>query len=109
MFIIFLAIGLLLVFYGAYRLLDITNPIDSLINKIDTVEKDALLEVIDIYANKAKFEAKLKHYNETQQFIDNIILIKGKEKKYKLVDGYTTYLICANTLKQSEVKVDYFE
>lgn len=59
--------------------------------------------------NKAKFEAKLKHYNETQQFIDNIILIKGKDKKYKLVDGYTTYLICANTLKQSEVKVDYFE
>ena len=40
MFIIFLAIGLLLVFYGAYRLLDITNPIDSLINKIDTVDDD---------------------------------------------------------------------
>lgn len=40
MFIIFLAIGLLLVFYGAYRLLNITNPIDSLINKIDTVDDD---------------------------------------------------------------------
>ena len=40
MFIIFLAIGLLLVFYGAYRLLDIKNPIDSLTDKIDSLGDD---------------------------------------------------------------------
>ncbi len=39
-FIIFLAIGLLLVFYGAYRLLDIKNPIDGIINKIDAPDDD---------------------------------------------------------------------
>ena len=40
MFIIFLAIGILLVFYGAYKLLNISNPIDSLTNKIDTLTDD---------------------------------------------------------------------
>ena len=39
-FIIFLAIGALLVFYGLYRLLNIKNPIDNLTNKIDTIEDD---------------------------------------------------------------------
>lgn len=40
MFIIFLAIGILLVFYGAYRLLNIKNPIDGIINKIDVLDDD---------------------------------------------------------------------
>lgn len=40
MFIIFLAIGALLVFYGLYKLLNITNPIDSLINKTEDEDYD---------------------------------------------------------------------
>lgn len=67
------------------------------------INKDWLLP------NKKKLNEKIKHYTETQQFIDNIVLVKGKEKKYRLVDGYTTYLICANILQQKEVNVDYFD
>lgn len=39
-FIIFLAAGALLIFIGLYKLLNIKNPIDSLINKTDTIEDD---------------------------------------------------------------------
>lgn len=39
-FIIFLAIGGLLIFYGLYRLLNFSNPIDKLINKADADDDD---------------------------------------------------------------------
>ena len=39
-FIIFLAIGALLVFIGLYKLLNIKNPIDNLINKAASIEDD---------------------------------------------------------------------
>ncbi|MBR4447662.1 topoisomerase IV [Methanobrevibacter sp.] len=39
-FIIFLAIGALLIFFGLYKLLNIKNPIDNLINKADSIEDE---------------------------------------------------------------------
>ncbi|WP_458454591.1 topoisomerase IV [Methanobrevibacter sp.] len=40
MFIIFLIIGLLLIFYGVYRLLNIKNPFEKITSSIDDIDKD---------------------------------------------------------------------
>ena len=40
MFIIFLIVGLLLIFYGAYKLLNLGNPFDSFTSSIDNVDKE---------------------------------------------------------------------
>lgn len=40
MFIIFLIIGLLLVFYGVYRLLNIKNPFEKITSSIDDIDHD---------------------------------------------------------------------
>ena len=45
------------------------------INKIDTVEKDKLLEVIDVYAKKANFDAILPISAKTGDGIDELLEI----------------------------------
>ena len=40
MFIIFLIVGLLLLFYGAYKLLNLSNPFEKITSSIDDIEKD---------------------------------------------------------------------
>ena len=40
MFIIFLVIGFLLLFYGAYQLLNLDNPFEKITSNIDNIEKD---------------------------------------------------------------------
>ena len=48
-------------------------PAILVINKIDTVEKDALLEVINTYANKAKFEAIIPISAKTGDGVDVLL------------------------------------
>ena len=59
--------------------------------------------------NENKIKAKLDYYNANSKFLDSIILRKGNDKKYRLVDGYTTFLICRDILKSDKVKASYFE
>ena len=40
MFIIFLVLGFLLLFYGAYKLLNLDNPFERITSSIDNIEKD---------------------------------------------------------------------
>ncbi len=48
-------------------------PVILAINKIDTVEKDILLQVIDVYAQKAKFDAIIPISAKTGDGVDELL------------------------------------